>query len=209
MRRLTSTLLALALLAAESPADAQVTDSTAATDATAVDSTGFAGSYWTLGGLYYANNNDYDLMLFGGQAWPLGAGGGWTLRAGLGTGVSFYGLSDTGAMAGAQLGLERVLTGDRLELRSGQPLELYALLGGAAYAGWNLTPAQEGTALVPAASAGLGLRFRGTAASDPMLTLELYYEERFSDFDPRLFIRFDYMHPRGASRATPPERARP
>ncbi len=203
MRRLTSTLVTLGLFTATSSVNAQQSDTTEAVDLPA-----FAGSYWTFGGLYRADNRDYDLMVFGGQAWPFG-GGGWTLRAGVGTGVTFYGFNDTGALAGGQFGLERMLTGDRLELRSGQPLELYALLGGATYAGWNLTESQDGTVLIPVASAGLGLRFRGAAAKDPMVTLELYYEERFSDFEPRLFIRFDYLHPRGVPRTNPPSSGQP
>ncbi|HEX6938748.1 MAG TPA: hypothetical protein VF158_05005 [Longimicrobiales bacterium] len=202
MRR-SSILLALGLPLAAAPARAQTPDTAAA-----VDTATFAGSYWTFGGSYHSDNRDYDLMAFGGQAWPFG-GGGWTLRAGLGAGVSFYGFNDTGALVGGQVALERVLSGDRLELRRGQPLELYALVGGAAYTGWNLEGDPDGRPLIPVASAGLGLRFRGTAAHDPMLTLELYYEERFSDFEPRLFIRFDYMHPRGVTRTSQPEPARP
>lgn len=192
MSRITSTILALGLLAASS-VYAQDADTTAV----AADSSTIARSYWTLGGLYYASNNDYDLMVIGGQAWPLGANGGWTVRAGIGTGVTFYGLNDTGFILGPQLALERVLTGDRIEISRGQPLELYALIGGAAYSGWNLEESTGGRTWVPAVSGGVGLRFRAKAASDPMVTLELYYEERFADFDPRLFIRFDYMHPRG------------
>lgn len=196
MSRVTTAILVLGLLSAPC-AFAQ------ATDTTATDSSAFARSYWSLGGLYHANHNDYDLVLVGGQAWPLGGNGGWTVRAGLAAGVSFYGYNDTGLILGPQLALERVLTGDRLELGPGQPLELYALVGGAAYSGWNLPESVDRRAWVPSASAGLGLRFRSKTASDPIVTLELYYEERFSGFDPRLFIRFDYMHPRGRrSKAT-------
>lgn len=194
MSRITTAILALGLLAAP-PLRAQVADTAAAADSSA-----FAGSYWSIGGLYYANDNRYDLMLVGGQAWPFGDTGGWTLRAGLGTAVVFYGYNDTGFMVGPQLALERVLTGDRLELGPGQPLELYAAVGGAAYAGWNLEESTRPREWVPAASAGVGLRFRGKAASEPIVTLELYYEERFSDFNPRLFLRVDYMHPRGQAR---------
>ncbi len=193
MSRLTSIILALGLLAA-STVHAQVTDTaTAVADSTST----FARSYWTFGGLYYADNTDYELMVAGGQAWPLGKNGGWTIRAGLGTGFTFYGINDTGFVLGPQFALERVLTGDRIEISRGQPLELYALVGGAAYSGWNLKETADGRAWVPAATAGVGLRFRAKASSDPMVTLELYYEERLADFEPRLFIRFDYMHPRG------------
>ena len=64
MSRITTAVLALGLLAAP-PLRAQVADTAAAADSTA-----FAGSYWAISGLYYANNNNYDLMLVGGQAWP-------------------------------------------------------------------------------------------------------------------------------------------
>ncbi len=210
MRRLIAIGIALGSLVAGSPAAAQNADAEPTVNPH-YDSSTVAGSYWTFGGLYYANDNNYDLLAFAGQSWPFGNHGRWTLRAGLGAGVSFWGYNDAGLMGGVQAGLERVLTGDMIQLRDGQPLEIYALLGGSAYAGRNLVEKPGETALVPAASAGLGVRWRGGKPSDPMVRLELYHEERFSDFGSRLFIRFDYLTPRGIipPPATPPSPAQP
>lgn len=165
----------------------------------------FAASYWTFGGMYRAaDRNEYDIMLFAGQSWPLNDGGGWTLRGGLGAGVVFWALNDTGLLGGLQLALERTLTGDRIQLNDGRPLEIYAVAGGSGYAGWKLPEAPQATKLVPAVSAGLGVRVRGDEAHEPMVRLELYYEERFADFEPRLFIRLDYLSPRGVQRPSSP-----
>ena len=206
MRRSIFFGLVLGLLAATSPVAArqqsptqqsqQPTDSSATLELDE-NARSVAGSYWTFGGLYYAENNNYDLMAFVGQSWPLGRNGGWTMRAGLGAGISFYGYNDAGALSGLQVGLERVLTGDIIQLRNGEPLEIYAVVGGGAYAGWKLQENPEGTQLVPVASAGIGVRWRGGAPHDPMVRLELYREERFSGFDERLYLRFDYLRPRG------------
>lgn len=193
MRRVPLASAAAAILLAARPAASQDPDSAA--NRLATSATTFANSYRTynfwLG--HGGEVGEQDLFFTAGRAYLWGARGGWTLRGGLGAGVSFWGtVRDIGALLGGRLGLVRTWTGDYLDI--GAPTELYAVVDGGAYVAWNMEETPSERSLIPIASVGAGLRFRGERE---LATLELLWEERIGAWAPRLVWRLGIHMPRG------------
>lgn len=139
------------------------------------------------------DNGEQDLLFTAGQAYLWGARGSWTLRGGLGGGVSLWGSTrDAGFLLGGRIGLMRTWAGEYLEL--GGPTELYVVADGGTYLAWNMEETPGERSLIPIASAGLGLRFRGERR---VATFEILWEERIGAWARRLVWRLGIHVPQG------------
>lgn len=191
MSRLPVWILALtALVVGTAPATAQESDDPAV-----------AGGYLTLSGQYRVgagNSHDKDITAFLGWTAPRGDAGRWMLRAEAGGGMSLYSpdAKNFGYLAGAQASIARVWTGDYLGFSDDSALELYATVGGGAFAGWSLEHSTDETDIFPTVTAGVGIRSRPTQPDATLVTFELLGEESAGDRPSRFFMRLGVGWPR-------------
>jgi hypothetical protein len=116
----------------------------------------------------------------------------WRADAALGLVPGRYFLD--GLVAGPQLSLGRVFTGEYLELPGQNFAEFYPAVGAAGYAygrwrsHWAHHP--RGFSFMPAVSAGAGARVYARGSADPgFFTVDVLFEYRFGLGGSRLLIR--------------------